>query len=186
MIELGNFSINPQIVVVFVFGLILITIFITFSKDLITVLQPLKLSLTILVIIILVSFFSGLAINNLPYLSSLFPTKNLSLYTNPSLLPDEEGLLRSHSVAVEGEVKDISGDQITLETGEDEIKIKLSDRFAEPGSPLTKIATDSSGLSIRPKRPLPEFKVGDTIRAFLEVVDDEALITNIQVVKRQP
>ena len=30
MIELGNFSINPQIIVVFVFGLILITIFITF------------------------------------------------------------------------------------------------------------------------------------------------------------
>ena len=166
-----------------------------YSKNLDIVFRPLKLFLTILVIVIILSFFAGLAVNNLPFISSLLPTKNLSLYTNPSLLPTEEGLLRSHSVAVEGEVRDVSGDQITLKAGEDEIIIKLSDRFAEPGSPPTIIATDSSGLntrpkrpslSIRPKRPLPEFKVGDTIRAFLEVVDGEALITNIQVVKRQP
>ena len=180
MIELGNLSINPQIIVVFVFGLIILTIFITFSKDLITVLQPLKLSLTIVVIIILLSFFAGLAINNLPYLSSLFPTKNLSLYTNPSLLPAEESLLRSLTGLVEGEIKKIDGNKITLASKDDEIVVILSERFVK-SEEVSKEATDSSGRRVPARPVLPDLKVGDKVQVGLGVVNGETVVTSIFV-----
>ena len=144
--------------------------------------RPIIYPLYKLILTVLIVFLIGLAASRLPGLilgSAL--TNNLSLVTNPSFVPTDSGLLRSNTAVVEGEVKQISGDKITIKAGEDEIVVKLSSQFALPGTPELSTATDSSGLRTPPRRTLTEFKVGDKVRVFLEVIGEETLVTNITV-----
>ena len=137
-----------------------------------------------MLIIISTAFVAGLAANRLPSLINLMlertTTETLSLRTNPSFLPSTGGILRSHVALVEGEIKKMDGDKITLAAGDDEVTVRLSQRFVKSEED-SKEATDSSGRRVPPRPVLPDLKVGDRVQAGLGVVDGETVVTSIFV-----
>lgn len=133
-------------------------------------------------IIILAAFIVGLSTTKLPDLISRVGNQPLSLRTSPSFLPSKDGLFRSHSAVIEGEIKKIEGDKIILTSGGDEIIVKLSERFVK-SKEASKETTDSSGRRVPPQPVLPDLKVGDKVQAGLVVVDGETVVTSIFVDK---